>query len=325
MIPNRFLITPVRNETALLPKFLEHHAPLFEHIVVVDQMSSDGSFEIANAHPKVVALRNPSGHYDERVRRELLLDEVRRRDPSGFVVGLDADEFLLTEPAQWVAVCHGLVRDHAGATIRFSWNVLDADRAHWFVLEQAFCVPQLGGELKPGFIHVPRVPLREASHFCGDVPILHLNLLWPKRQRMKVCWYAAMEAVERGRFSLASHRLYLRTGAGLYPNRQPVPERFRAMIDHIVEGLDTGDSDEGWHKKEILRLFESHPAALRHAAIWSRDWVPDLLAAGLPAHSGPSWQARFASRWVALTHRARRTATVRFADAALERILSCKD
>jgi hypothetical protein len=319
----RFLITPVRNEAALLPKFLEHHAPLFEHIVVADQMSSDGSFEIAGAHPKVVALRNLSERFNEWNRRQLLLDEVRHRDPAGFVVGLDADEFLLTEPAQWEAMCRELVRDHADSTVRFSWNVLDADRAHWFVLEQAFCVPRLDGELKPGFIHVPRVPIRETVHHCADVPILHLNLLWPRRQRMKVCWYAAMEAVERGRFSLAPHRLYHRTGVGLYPNRQPVPERFRAMIHHIVEGLDTGDSDDGWHKEEILKLFESHPSALRHAAIWGRDWAPDLAAAGLPPHPGPSVRARFASRWVAATHPARRSAVVRFADSVLERILPC--
>jgi hypothetical protein len=323
MTLRRFLITPVRNEAALLPKFLKHHAPLFEHIVIADQASTDGSWDIANAHPKVIALRNPCGRYDERLRRELLLEEVRRRDPSGFVVGLDADEFLLTDPLHWEALCRDLVRDHAEATIRFSWNFLDSDRAHWFALEQAFCVPSLGGELKSGFIHIPRVPLRGKSHLCHEAPILHLNLLWPKRQRMKVFWYAAMEAVEIGRFSLAPHRLYYRTGGGIYPNRKPLPGRFRQMVDDIVNDLDTDDSDCGWHRTEILRLFELHPAALRHAAIWQRDWAPDLRAVGLPPHPGPSWQARFAAHWVALTHGSRRSAAVRFADAAMERILPC--
>jgi hypothetical protein len=317
----KFLLTPVRNEAAILKSFLDHHAPLFDGIIIADQMSSDGSWQIAESHPKAIPVRNNSATYDEFHRREIMFAEVRRRDPEALVMGLDADEFLLADPREWGDFCGVLRRDEPDSTVEFNWNMLDQGRSEWFVTRQSFCVPKLCGALAPGVFHVPRVPVRPRRHFCGDFPILHLNLLWPQRQRMKVRWYAAMEAVSRDKFSLATHRLYYRTGSGLYPNRQTVPNRFRAAVDSIVASLDLSDDPNWWPKNEILRLFETHPHQLRHAAIWDYEWNAELAKLGLPVHSGPSIQARFSSRWVVRTHGIRNSRLVRMADALLERFL----
>jgi hypothetical protein len=320
---NRFLITPVRNEALLLERFLEHHAPLFEKIVIADQGSTDGSWEIANAHPQVIAIRNHARFYDEHQRRELMLEEVRRREPNAFVMGLDADEFLLADPNKWFKACSEWALKLTGHHIEFHWNIVDKGLEDWSVIKAAFCSPRLEGNLKETFIHGTRVPLLKKSHFCNEFPVLHLNLLWPKRQQMKVWWYAAMEAAHRGRFSLSPFRLYHMTGNGLYPNKQPIPDQFQKTVRTLVEKISLEDSFETWQREQVLDFFKSHPAALRHAAIWGYNWHSVLSALGLPAHPGPSPQARFASYWVRATHGIRTTVPIRLADSILERTLPC--
>lgn len=58
--PNLVVLTPVRNEAWILPRFLTVTAKLADAIIVLDQNSTDGSVEICQAHPKVHLLRNPT-------------------------------------------------------------------------------------------------------------------------------------------------------------------------------------------------------------------------------------------------------------------------
>lgn len=317
----RFLITPVRNEAHLLDAFIRHHTPLFDHIVIADQQSTDGSWEIASAHPNVIALCNDSQVYDERVRRILMLDEVQRRHPGALVMGLDADEFLLADPSAWEARCADWIRSHPEKTIRFHWNYLHPDGTDWFVFQQDFCRPVLDGEIKPGFIHLPRIPVTPEKLVCDEFPILHLNLYWRRRMQMKVWWYQAIEAMGGGEPSIDSLRLYSRNAACIMPHRHSIPEKFQKTVRGILDSIRVEDTWDTWLKTDLLgMLARDRESRLSSIPIWSFPWQTELAAAGLPAHPGPSLRCRLMDWWIQKTNADSKSAPVRFIDAILRRI-----
>jgi hypothetical protein len=317
----RLLLTPVKNEAALLGAFLDHHAPLFERILVADQGSTDGTWDIAKSHPKVLAIRNPDSGYNENFRRRLLLDEARRIDPDAFIAGLDADEFLLTDPEKWESVCQGWVRDFPNDALQLPWMCLAPNGREWFALKNIFCRPGGGGSLPKSEIHLPRVPLGANTRFCSEVPVLHLNVFWPRRQQMKTWWYMALEVQKFGAVSIDSRRLYRRSGTGEYPNRQFVPADHAAAISNILRRIDLQDTWDTWHKKCILEMLEKDSAhGLRQAPIWDYPWRCELSCAGQPEHPGPSLIGHIADWWIDATNGRRHHPTVRAIDSILRRI-----
>ncbi len=317
----RFLITPVRNEAHLLEAFIRHHTPLFDHIVIADQQSTDGSWEIANSHPNVIALRNDSPVYDERVRRIIMLYEVERRHPGALVMGLDADEFLLAEPPNWESRCEDWIRNHSDRTIRFHWNYLHPNGADWFVLQQDFCRPVISGEINPGYIHLPRIPATAEKLLCDEFPILHLNLYWLRRMQMKVWWYQALEVMNGGEPSIDSLRLYSRNAACIMPHRHTVPDKFQPEIRRILESLRVEDSWDTWHKTDLLEMLaRDQDSLLSTIPIWAFPWQTELAATGLPAHPGPSLRCRLMEWWIQKTNATSKSTPVRWVDAILRRI-----
>jgi glycosyltransferase involved in cell wall biosynthesis len=87
------VVTPVKNESWILSRFLGIVSDFADGIVVLDQCSTDNSAEIAKGFPKVSLVRNPNPQYDEAYRQALLLKTVRERYGLGnLILALDADE-----------------------------------------------------------------------------------------------------------------------------------------------------------------------------------------------------------------------------------------
>jgi len=70
-------LTPVKNESWILEKFLKCASLWADHIIVADQNSQDNSREIAAKFPKVHIINNPS-QFHEGERQALLLREARK-------------------------------------------------------------------------------------------------------------------------------------------------------------------------------------------------------------------------------------------------------
>src|SRR6185503_6148705 len=95
-------LTPVRNEAWILERFLACTSLWADHIVIADQLSVDGSREIAERHPKVTLVKIETDVYDEFPRRKAMIDAARRFPGPRVLVAIDADEALslsvLTSP-----------------------------------------------------------------------------------------------------------------------------------------------------------------------------------------------------------------------------------
>lgn len=87
------VITHIRNEEYLLPWWLQHHVPMFDHGVVIDYASSDRSVEIVRAY---------APHWEVRQSRNSTFDAVAcdaevmdiERSIEGWKIALTATEFF---------------------------------------------------------------------------------------------------------------------------------------------------------------------------------------------------------------------------------------
>jgi hypothetical protein len=92
MKPIFICMTPVRNEAWVLHAFLKATSLWADYIIIADQISTDGSREIALSYPKVILIDNNNPDYDEASRQKLLIDKAREIEGDKILFGLDADE-----------------------------------------------------------------------------------------------------------------------------------------------------------------------------------------------------------------------------------------
>ena len=101
-------LTPVKNEAWILDKFIQCASLWADCIIIADQMSTDGSRDIALKYPKVRLIDNDSEAFNEPERQKLLVDAARQIHFNGqrrLLISLDADEFL-TSNFQETTVLH---------------------------------------------------------------------------------------------------------------------------------------------------------------------------------------------------------------------------
>ena len=95
-------VSRVRNEADIIEAFVRHHARYFDLLVIDDDGSTDGTYEmlcslqVAGLPLDVSRVPSTSGYEQSRHMTRLLRTAVDRR--ADWVVPLDADEFI--EPAE---------------------------------------------------------------------------------------------------------------------------------------------------------------------------------------------------------------------------------
>lgn len=318
----RILITPVKNEAHFLERFIQWHTRFFDHIIIADQNSSDGSWEIANSFEKVTAIRNTSMKFNEWERRNQLLTQANKLAKGGFIIGLDADEFLITDTNRWDSICQDLIVNHADATIRFSWSALLPSGNEWIKYgTPAFCRAKCIGDLEKQFIHVPRVPYGSYDHVSEDAIILHLNLFLPKRQQMKSWWYMALEAINGHGNAIDTLRLYTQSATGVAQTRIEIPPNVYKTIVEITQGLKECDAWDTWHKDEILQFLRQDTSnILRKVNIWDYPWNIELLTQNQPPHTEPALFDELIFWWIKNTMSTRTSFPVRLLDKPLRKL-----
>ena len=78
MEPLKVVLTPVRNEAWVLRAFLEATSLWADYIIIADQMSTDGSREIAKEYPKVILIDNNRKEMHMAATRRLLFEEAKK-------------------------------------------------------------------------------------------------------------------------------------------------------------------------------------------------------------------------------------------------------
>jgi hypothetical protein len=104
-------VSRVRNEIDIIEPFVRHHAACFDKIIVLDDGSSDGTYEALQALQAtglpLVLLREPSVGYEQSRYMSRLAHMAADQFGADWIAPLDADEFIETPAdttlAQWLA------------------------------------------------------------------------------------------------------------------------------------------------------------------------------------------------------------------------------
>lgn len=123
-------LTATRNYGWVTRAFLEANSQWADYIIVVDQMSEDGSREMLTNNRKVILLDDKNLIYSETRRCEMALQRARQIDGDKILVYLAIDEVL---PANWMETEDGrmILGSKAKDMFLLDWANLLPDKLHY--------------------------------------------------------------------------------------------------------------------------------------------------------------------------------------------------
>jgi glycosyltransferase involved in cell wall biosynthesis len=273
------VVTPVRNEAWILPRFLSVTSQFADHIVIADQGSTDESAEICQQYPKVKLIHNTSLEYDEAGRQSLLIKAARELGSEGkIILALDADEILaanaLTGPG-W----RSMMAAEPGTVLCFEKPdlYLTTDKCIRYERPWPLGYVDDGVPHLPRRIHSIRIPTPENSPKLNvmDAKILHYALARMDAQNSKLRMYCVVEhllrtnPVWRRRFSYRAGRDWTRLG-----RLEPSPSEWFEGWERIGIDMRSIPSEVyHWQDYEVLRYFAKYGARRFWVDnIWDFDW-----------------------------------------------------
>jgi glycosyltransferase involved in cell wall biosynthesis len=284
--PSIICLTPVKNEAWILDRFLKCASLWADYIIIADQMSTDGSREIAVKYPKVILIDNPSVEFNEPERQKLLLNKVRQIETNGqkkLIIALDADEFLTAnfhESVEWET----LLKAPIGTIFYFSLiNIKPNFKEYWRkdYFAWGFMDDEISGH-EGSLIHSKRIPIpQNATKFiCEDIKVLHYQYTDWQRMQSKHRWYQCFEIINRPNFHpLSIFRMYHHMYALRKSDVHELPlEWFAFYEDNGINMRSIHREDVYYWDKQVEDYFEKHGTAPFAALnIWQNpsDKFPD--------------------------------------------------
>ena len=278
--PRLICLTPVKNEAWILARFLEATSLWADEIIVADQLSEDGSREIARQFPKVRLIENNCPTYDESERQALLIAAARENAKPGertLLLGLDADEFFSAEalaPSFW-----NEIGSHPDGTIlHFERPTLRPGfRQYWdepmspigFLDDGS---PHIGTQ-----IHSMRVPRSESSEIVRlQAPvILHYHAVNWERMAMKMRWYQCHEFIQgMETCPITLYRKYHAAWVAPSALHDAPDSWFEEYEKRGVEIRETPKEEgAGYWAEQFANLLREHgTATFSKLGIWDRNW-----------------------------------------------------
>ena len=286
--PTVICITPVKNESWILERFLRAASLWADHIVVADQQSTDDSRAIASSFNKVRVIDNTSDQYDEFHRSRLLIDAARTFPSPRLIIALDADEFL-TPNIQQSETWNSMLSSAPGTLFKFRWANIDRSMTrYWLSGSTPFALMDDGSTLHGGAIHGYRIPYSPVARetTLNDIVVMHMQYTDWKRMRSKHRWYQCWEKIHTPEKSAVNvFRLYHHM-LSIPPDQYiPLPQWW--IDDYTKRGVNLKDlaADEYfWWDREILGFMEQRGAHyFSKQAIWDIDWSDIAKHFGIPS------------------------------------------
>src|SRR3977135_4271324 len=116
-------ISRVKNELDIIEAFVRHHSQYFNTLIVLDDGSSDGTYEVLQALQAaglpLVLMREPSVGYEQSRYMTRLLRMAVDQFGADWIMPLDADDFV--EPHHAAPLAQ-LLHAREPALLKVSWN-----------------------------------------------------------------------------------------------------------------------------------------------------------------------------------------------------------
>ena len=282
--PIHIVMTPVRNEAWVLRAFLESTSRWADYIIIADQMSTDGSREIALSYPKVILIDNKNPEFNEPERQAMLVAKAREvaagRDT--LLWGLDSDEILAAnflETEDWKRIETSV----PGDVFWFKWAEICPNQSEYWLSPTTY-YPWLfhddGKEPHGNYVrnmHSMRIPYpidEKQLHYVDDFRVLHLAYLNPFRTRAKRRFYCFVDWEMNHWPPIALARSYAQTKK----DDDIIPLQETMLYSKAKDGFDIFSLVEtygkrSWFDDYVANRLSRHPMKqLRRLPIWDKEF-----------------------------------------------------
>lgn len=272
--------TPTKNESWIIGPFAAAAKTWANHVIVADQLSTDGTREQLRQTPGVDLVLNDSTTFDENHRQQLLLSRARMIEGQRVLIGLDADE-AFSANARSTSDWQKIVSAKPGTILRFRWvNILPGFKHAWIPPGHTpFGFVDDGSTHTGKKIHSPRVPYPENAPILdlNEIVVLHFQYVLWDRMLSKQRWYQAWEHIkhrEKGALDIFRQYNHMVTGwkkQEIHPIRPEWLSRyeqaginFKALVSEPVT----------WWDREVLQMLSnSGTKEFRRISVWNKDWT----------------------------------------------------
>lgn len=283
-------MTPVRNEAWVLRAFLEATSLWADYIIIADQMSTDGSREIAQSYEKVILIDNKNPEFNEAERQAMLVAKAREvaagRDT--LLWGLDADEVLTAntfETEDWKHILNSV----PGDVFWFKWaEICPNQKEYW--LSPTTYYPWLfhddGKEPHGNYVrnmHSMRIPYpieEKQMYYVEDFRVLHLAYLNEYRVASKRRFYQFLDWEMNHEHPISLSRSYTETSYKQTEKRNqvlPLLDSFLYKKEEFGFSLfDLVDTEvtQCYMDEYIVERFSRHSMKeLRKLDIWDEEFL----------------------------------------------------
>lgn len=280
--PLLIVLTPVRNEAWVLKAFLEATSLWADYIIIADQLSSDGSREIAQSFSKVILIDNDRQEMHQAATRQLLFNEAKKIVGDKILFALDADEFLyghFTDTSDWKRI----IDSKPGDCFIWRWmNLKRDDVTQYSTSEHYYWAVHVSDDLWDGlfpdnFIHEWRLPWPNSANkvLLNDLYSIHFARVNSLRQRNKERFYQVSSLGQDPEKSIiALYRLYHQEEELSYLS---VPKDAYGFYEDrgvdVLNGIDL--SDEGEYYTEQILFYFGRDGIDKYSIldIWDSEWM----------------------------------------------------
>ena len=280
--PLLICMTPVRNEAWVLHAFLKATSLWADYIIIADQMSIDGSREIALSYPKVILIENNNPDYNEADRQKLLIDKAREIKGDKILFGLDADELLAANFANtedWQKI----LNSKPGDVFWFKWAEIRPDLKTYWESEKTYYpwvfhddnIEPHGNYVRN--MHSMRIPYpieEKQMYYVNDFRVLHLAYLNPFRVNAKRRFYKFVDWTMNKRSTIKLSRSYAQFKVDpVYTLKTDQIDFKKGFGFELFNEVDLS-SEKFWFDEYIVeRISDYSINTINKLDIWDTDFI----------------------------------------------------
>lgn len=290
MKPTIICLTPVKNEAWILDRFLSAASLWADYIIIADQMSTDGSREIAKQYSKVILIDNNTEEFNEPERQKLLINEARKIKGPRLLITLDADEMFtpnILNSDEWQEV----LNSKPGTVFKFQWANITPDlKQFWY--GQYFP----WGYMDDGYehndtnkIHSGRVPIPENHPIkvIESIKVMHFQYTDWDRMLSKHRWYQCLEVINYPNKSVVDiYRQYHHMDVINKNDCFVIPTKWINDYKEIgINILHVNKDEKIWYDEQTLNLFKYFGTKkFSKIDIWDISWKKKSKLWGFETH-----------------------------------------
>jgi glycosyltransferase involved in cell wall biosynthesis len=278
MKPTIICLTPVRNNANFLDRFLLSASLWADNIIICDQMSTDGSREIAQKYSKVILIDNPCDEYNERERAKLLIDEARKIDGPRLLITLDADEMFtpnILKSDEWQVMLNAKL----GTIFKFQWANFHPDlKTMWLSYHFPWGYMDDGSEHTcENKMHVTRIPfpLENEVVQINEIKVIHFQFTDWEKMQSKQRWYQCLETINHPNKSPIEifrqyHHMYAIPKNQIIPIPKDWIEKYMELGINILSVIK---EESNWFENQTFDLLDKYGSVFfKKIYIWDIDW-----------------------------------------------------